>query len=318
MKWRTEHGDNLTIMAEMEDETIDLIYADPPFGIGRDFGDFDDRWQDDEYIAFMRPRLEETHRLLKPTGSLYLHCDPTESHYLKIEMDKMFGRDNFRNEIVWLRAAGRAKLSQHTPKKFGSDYDTIFFYSKSDTATFNGAHLTLTAAELDARFPHEDDRGRYNTDTPIFCSASMGARPNQCYEYRGIRPPYASGWRFIKETLTAMDERGEIIWREGKRPLRKSYAADYKGKPIGNWWDDIPNLTAQKERTGYPTQKPLALLERIIKASSNEGDLVLDPFCGSGTSGVAAVSLGRRWIGIDSSFQALEITYQRLQQGTLL
>ena len=265
------------------------------------------------YIVYMARRLMQMRRVLKRTGSIYLHCDPHANAYLRIPMDAIFGERNFRNEIVWQRAAGRAKGSQHAAKSYGSYTDSILYYTKSNASLFNGAFLPLSESELTEKFPHVDERGRYNTDVPLFCQPSMGARPNLCYEYKGIRNPHPSGWRVSKDKLTEMDRQGEIIWREGKRPLRKSYANRYKGKPVGSLWTDIPNITAGSERVGYPTQKPRALLERIIKASSNRGDLVMDPFCGCGTAADAAATLGRKYLGIDISGIAVRVMQQRLE-----
>ena len=253
------------------------------------------------------------HRILKPTGSIYLHCDPTASHYLKLILDDLFGKNNFRNEIVWQRASGRAKGSQHESRSLGRDTDSIFHYSKSDAFVHNAVSRPLTEAEELEKFPIIDSNGRrYNTDTPIFCQPSMGARPNLCYEYKGVVNPHPSGWRVSKEKLIGMDEAGYIIWRKGKRPLRKAYADEYKGKPIGSLWTDI-SIASGSERTGYPTQKPLALLDRIIKASSNENDMVLDPFCGCATTLVAADRLQREWIGIDISAKAAELVVERIR-----
>lgn len=268
------------------------------------------------YLMAMSIRLIEMHRILKSTGSIYLHCDPTASHYLKLVLDSLFGKKNFRNEIVWQRASGRAKGSQFESRSLGRDTDNIFHYSKSETFTHNKVTQSLTEAEVLEKFPHTDSNGcRYNTQTPLFCQPSMGARPNLCYEYKGVQNPYPSGWRVSKEKLIEMDEAGDIIWREGKRPLRKSYEDQYAGKPIGSLWIDVP-IAAGKERTGYPTQKPLALLNRIIKASSNEGDFVLDPFCGCATACVAAEKLQRQWIGIDISPDAEVITKIHLDEAS--
>ena len=251
------------------------------------------------YLIMLAVRLLEMKRVLKSTGSIYLHCDPTASHYLKMVMDSVLGKDNFRDEIVWQRASGRAKGSQHKSKSLGRDTDSVLHYSKSNNFLHNAVNSPLTEAEIIEKFPLIDEnKRRYNTDIPIFCQPSMGDRPNLCYEYKGVVNPHPSGWRVSKEKLIEMDKAGYIIWREGKRPLRKAYAAEYKGKPIGSLWTDIP-IAAGKERTGYPTQKPLALLNRIIKASSNEGDIVLDPFCGCATTCVAAEQLRRQWIGIE-------------------
>ncbi len=268
------------------------------------------------YLTAMAIRLFEMHRILKPIGCIYLHCDPSASHYLKLILDSLFGKSNFRNEIVWQRAGGRAKGSQFDSRSLGKDTDNIFHYSKSKKFTHNKVVYPLTKKEVVEKFPHTDSNGRrYNTGTPLFCQPSMGARPNLCYEYKGIRNPHPSGWRVSREKLIEMDEAGDIIWREGKRPLRKSYADKYQGKPIGTLWLDIP-IASRKERTGYPTQKPLALLDRIIKASSNEGDIVLDPFCGCATACVAAEKLQRQWIGIDISPSAEVITKLRLEEAS--
>lgn len=226
------------------------------------------------YLVYMTYRLLEMKRVLKPTGCIYLHCDSTASHYIKVMMDAIFGHINFKNEIIWQRAAGRAKGSQHDSKSWGRDTDTIFYYTKSKKATYHAITLPLTDKEMEEKFPDIDEKGRrYNTEVPIFCSPSMGERPNLCYEYNGIRNPHLSGWRVKREKLQSMDEDGDIIWRGGKTPLRKSYANNYEGKPIGSLWTDIPPV-AGDESLGYPTQKPLKLLSRIIKASSNPGDVL--------------------------------------------
>ena len=235
------------------------------------------------------------------------------SHYIKTTMDCIFGKKNFRNEITWQRAGGSAKGSQYEPKRFGCDVDSIFYYSRSDQHVLGDIYLPLSPEEMNKRFPHTDEQGRrYHTTTPIFCSPSMGHRPNLCYTYKGVTNPYPSGWRVSKARLESMDQNGEIIWREGKNPLRKSFASDYKGKSLGSLWTDIPNVTVGKESLNYSTQKPVALLERIIKASSKEGDMVLDPFCGCATTCVAAERLDRKWIGIDVSKKAHDLVKKRL------
>ncbi len=259
------------------------------------------------YLSYMVPRLVEMRRLLRRTGSLYLHCDSTASHYIKVMLDGIFGHDNFRDEVVWQRAAGRAKGSQHEARTFGRDVDYILHYSRAERHTHHAVTIPLSEDEAAEKFPHVDDQGRrYNTLVPIFCSASMGARPNLCYTYRGVTNPHPSGWRVSRERLEAMDANGEIIWREGKAPLRKSFAEDYRGKPLGSLWTDIPNVTGGSERMGYATQKPIALMERIITASSKKGDLVLDPFCGCASTLEAAHRLERRWMGIDIAIHAVK------------
>lgn len=273
------------------------------------------------YLMMIAVRMLELRRVLKPAGTLYLHCDDAANGYLRTCLDAIMGSGNFRNEIHWQRAAGRAKGSQHKAKRFGRDSDCILFYVKSHQSDkrFNPPHKPLTAEETKTKFPLVDERGNYNVDVPLFRQPSMGARPNLCYEYKGVRNPHPSGWRVSNNKLKKMDEQRLIVWREGKRPLRKTYASTYKGIPIGSMWTDIPNVTGTAERTGYPTQKPLALLRRIIEASSQEGDVVLDPFCGCATALVAAEELNRQWAGIDLSDMAAKLMVSRLEQvsGTL-
>ena len=266
------------------------------------------------YLIYMAVRLIEMHRILKPTGSIYLHCDPHANHYLKPLLDAIFKRRNFRDEIVWRRASGRAKGSQHSSRSFGRDCDYILHYSKTNKYIHNEATLALSKEEMLKKFPYVDEEGRrYGTEVPLFCQPSMGARPNLCYTYKGVTNPHPSGWRVSKEKLEKMDANGEIIWREGKRPLRKSFADNYQGKPIGCLWIDIPNVMGNKRRD-YPTEKPVPLLQRIIRASSNKNDWVLDPFCGCATTLVASQHENRKWIGIDISIEAANELKKRLEE----
>lgn len=260
----------------------------------------------------MAIRLIECHRILKNTGSIYLHCDSTMSHYLKLAMDCIFGEKNFRNEIVWQRNDQRGKGSQHGNKKFGANTDTILFYTKTNHFDLINT-VGLTEEESIEKFNKVDGNGRrYYTGIPFFCSKSMGARPNLCYEWRGFKNPYPSGWRLSKERLEEEYQKGNVVIKKGSLERRK-YMEDYEGKPIDNNWIDIPRI-GRKEYVGYPTQKPLALLERIIKASSKEGDVVLDPFCGCATTCVASEKLNRRWIGIDISVKAYDLVKERIEK----
>jgi len=265
----------------------------------------------------MAVRMLEMHRVLKETGSLYYHCDQSAGHYIKIMLDIIFP-GGFVDEIIWRRASGKAKGSQFASRSLGVGSDSIFHYVKSKHYVHNNVATKLSDDELKTKFPHVDNKGRrYNTDVPMFRQPSMGDRPNLCYEYKGVRNPHPSGWRVSKEKLIEMDTRGDIIWREGKRPLRKSYADDYAGKPLDNLWIDIPGVSG-KQAIGFPTQKPLALLERIITASSNKGDMVLDPFCGCATTCVAAERLERQWIGIDVWEDTRAIIDRRLESDLTL
>lgn len=272
------------------------------------------------YLAFMAVRLVEMHRILKPTGTLFLHCDYAANSYLRTLLDSIFGvnpgvsgdAENRFSEIIWERNSGRAKGSQHAARKPGVDTDTILRYTKSAEFTWHAPHRALTKDEMAAKFPLDDNDGRgpYNTSTPIFCAPSQGDRPNLCYTFQSpygpVTNPHPSGWRVSQDVLADMNERGEIVWHPTKNPKRKAFASDYPGQPVGSLWTDIPNLGSQdKERTGYPTQKPVALAARIIAAGSNPGDLVLDPFAGCAYVPVAAELLDRKWLACDISPRAM-------------
>lgn len=264
------------------------------------------------YLSMMAPRLQELRRVLKPSGSLYLHCDPTASHYLKMVLDAIFGPENFRNELVWLRSKN-PKGSQHGLNRFSPFTDTIFYYSRSKDAPIylDQIRPALTAEELADKYPYRDDLGPY-ADGPILRSDSMGPRPNLVYEYKGFTPG-PPGWRVERQVLEEIDRKGNLAWTKSGAARRKLRPDDDKGRPIGSFWGDIPPLNSQaQERLGYPTQKPEALIERIILASSSPGDVVLDAFCGCGTTIGAAEKLGRRWIGIDITHLAINLIRHRL------
>ena len=264
------HGDNLAIMRGLEAGSIDLIYCDPPYNTGRDWLDnegnvqFCDKWESDvAYYEFCRARIVEVHRLLAPTGSLYWHCDPNTSHYIKIMLDGVFGKKNFRNEIVW-------------------------------------SYRRWPVANIDFQRMH-DVILRYGIDKPTW---------NQIYEPLSESTIKRDGWR-----------KGVTTVQNGKRvKLRHLRTETSLGMPLRDVWDLSRLMPAATEHIGYPTQKPLELLERIITVSTNEGDLVLDPFCGSGTTLVAAKRLRRKYIGIDVNAGAIAIAKQRLaaQQEPIL
>ena len=265
------------------------------------------------YVTYMVQRIIELHRVLKESGSFYLHCDSTASHYLKIVLDEVFGKNNFRNEIIWQRNNKSAKGSQYEAKKFGANTDTIFFYSKSNNFYLKNTRK-ISEDETDEKFKKTDENGRrYNTATPIFRTRTMGDRPNLCYEWRGFRNPYPSGWRLSKDRLEEEYQKGNVVIREDGALERRKYLEEYDGEPIDNNWVDIPRI-GENENTGYRTQKPLALLKRIIEASSQEGDVVLDPFCGCATTCVAAQQMNRKWIGIDIETKAVEVLCERLEK----
>jgi site-specific DNA-methyltransferase (adenine-specific) len=264
------------------------------------------------YLTTMAIRIWYMHKLLKDTGSFYLHCDPTMSHYLKLMCDMIFWEKNFRNDIIWVRSTN-AKGSQFDARKFGVYTDNILFYSRTEKFRLNSGHLKvqLTEAELLLKYDRKDDIGRY-TDGPIIRSASMGDRPNLVYEYKGFMPKQW-GWRVEKNKLEEIDRKGNLGWTKNGQPFRKLRMEEDDGHPIGSVWNDISLINPQAlERLGYPTQKPEALLERIIKASSKEGDIVADFFCGCGTTISVAQKLNRQWLGTDISHLAIRLITKRL------
>ena len=317
-------GDNLHIMRSLPPESIDLIYIDPPFFSGRDynviFGDeneirsFSDIWDGGlpTYLIWLNARLLEMKKLLKSTGSIYVHLDWHAAHYVKVEMDKIFGYDNFINEIIWQRTTN-PKGSQFKAKKYGQATDSILLYSKSQDykLDISSVKRKLDQNELLKKYKNTDEKGPYYAG-PIVRPMSMGQRPNLVYEYKGYTPP-SSGWRLKKEKLIELDMGGNLGWSKNKKPFRKLRPEDDDGEPLYNLWTDISRLYGgSKEAFGYPTQKPEALLERIISASSHEGDVVADFFCGGGTTAVVAQKLNRSWIVSDISRIAVEITKGRL------
>lgn len=268
------------------------------------------------YLAMMAVRMIELHRVLKPTGSLYLHCDPTASHYLKILLDSVFGPINFRNEIVWKRRYGSFS-TVHESHKFGAVTDSILFYVKSEDAAFRPQYSFADPeymAYVERTFKHFDEQGRRYRIADL---ANPAPRPNLMYEYMGYKPP-VNGWAISLEKMKQWDKDGRLHFPKNKtgRIQRRRFFNELKGKPVQSLWDDINMLSSQdQERLGYPTQKPLSLLERIVAASSDDSDLVLDPFCGCGTTIHAAQKLNRQWIGIDVTHLAIALVERRLKEA---
>lgn len=260
------------------------------------------------YLVNMAPRLVELYRVLKPEGSLYLHCDPTASHYLKILLDAIFDPINFRNELIWKRTATKGDAR----RKFGSVHDVLLFYSKGSNLYFHSQEVAHGDQYL-SRFTLDDHDGRGPYEgAPL---DSPNPRPNLTYEYKGFPPP-TNGWRVSRELMQQLDADNQLMFpkKPNGRIRRKNYMMELKGRPIGDVWTDISPLNSQAaERLGYPTQKPLALIERILGASSRPGDVVLDPFCGCGTTIDAAIRLDRRWVGIDVTYIAIDLIEKRLR-----
>ena len=262
------------------------------------------------YLAMMAPRLVELRRVLKPTGSIYLHCDPTASHYLKLIMDAVFGIQNYRNEIVWKRVHTVKGNFGQGSRLFGQNTDSIIFFSKMDSYLFNPVFKEYSKDYIQKFFRFTDHNGRrFRLISMIGPGGASKGNPQ--YEFLGV----TRYWRYSRERMNKLFEEGMIVQtKEGAVPQRKLFLDEGFGVSIQSLWEDIQALSASSsERLGYPTQKPVALLERIIKASSNEGDVVLDPFCGCGTAIDAAQRLNRRWIGIDITHLAITLIKHRLR-----
>ncbi len=353
------YGDNLDILRRyLADESVDLVYLDPPFNSAQDYNAFfeekdgtaaaaqiqafKDTWEWNHesrsayedlekradklggvmrafmeilgpndmmaYLAMMAPRLVELRRALKPTGSLYLHCDPTASHYLKLLLDGVFGGENFRNELIWPRTNAHNIASKY----FSRIHDTIFFYSKTPDYLWHPQYLEFAENQL-KRYVLDEETARMVTGQDLTMTGNL----TRNFEWRGTRPAANRGWGLAIEELEALWEQGLILKKKDGTPRldgRKVFLDEKKGKPTSDIWMDIERIgNTAKERLGYPTQKPVALLERIIAASSNPGDLVLDPFCGCGTTVDAAQKLGRKWIGIDITHLAITLIKGRLR-----
>lgn len=358
------YGNNLKILRRyMENESVDLVYLDPPFKSSQDYNvlfqekngsqsaaqikAFEDTWRWDEeaarsyqevvesggdvsralqafrsflgesdmlaYLSMMAPRLVELRRVLKVTGSIYLHCDSTASHYLKMLMDAVFGPENFRNDIVWKRKAGRGETNV-AAIRFGVTADSLLFYARSSTTPLRRQYRESNPEYIASKFRYVDENGRrYRLDN----ITSPSYRPNLVYEYKGHLPP-PNGWAVSRERMEIMDAEGRLHIPDDpkKRIQRKRYLDELKGETVDSLWDDIPPINSRaRERLGYPTQKPEALLERILEASSSEGDVVLDPFCGCGTTIAVAQRLNRRWIGIDITHLAISLMKHRLKNA---
>lgn len=355
------YGDNLDILRRyIKDESVDLIYLDPPFKSNQDYNVlfaekdgtqaaaqikvFEDTWHWDmsaaeafedvikqggkvaqamiafrtflgendmlAYLAMMAPRLVEMRRTLKPTGSLYLHCDPTASHYLKMLLDAVFGPKNFQNEIVWQRTNAHNMKS----RQFARVNDTILFYTKTEKHKWNPIFTDYSEAQLGRYKPDED--GRLYTGQDLTMTSSAKTRN---FEWRGTKPPENRGWGASLEQLEKWWSEGLILTKKDGSPRldgMKVYLDEMPGKALGTNWTDIQRVgNTSQERLGYPTQKPEALLERIIQISSDDGDVILDPFCGCGTAIAVAQRMKRHWVGIDITHLAVNLIRRRLRDA---
>jgi len=313
-------GDNIDQLRKLPDQSIDLIYIDPPFNSNRNYEvfwgkskekrSFEDRHESTRaYIEFMQPRCVELSRVLKKTGSFYYHCDWHASHYVKVMLDQIFSENYFQNEIVWLRTTSH----NDSRRAYGTLNDSIMFYTGAEAHTFNVQFQPYSPDYIKNNFRFKDADGRYYSSENL---RSPNPRATLTYEYKGFKP-HSNGWTVSREKMEQLDRDGRLIFpkKPNGRIRVKKYLEEMNGIPVGNVWTDIPQLASQSaERLGYPTQKPLALLDRIIKTSSNPGDIVLDAFCGCGTALVSAQLLDRQWIGIDVSPTACRVVAKRLRE----
>lgn len=357
------YGDNLDILRRyVKDETVDLVYLDPPFKSNQDYNvlfaeqngtrsaaqikAFEDTWRWDEeaartyqetvetgpeqvskvlqafrtflgendmlaYLSMMSPRLVELRRVLKSTGSIYLHCDSTASHYLKLLMDSIFQPENFRNEVIWKRSYAHSDTRQGS-RHYGRITDSLLCYSKGVAPKWNMQYRPYDSTYIERDYRRVEANGRrYRIDN--LQGPGGAAKGNPKYEVMGV----TRYWRYSKEKMDELIRQGRVIQtRPGAVPQYKRYLDEMPGVPIQNLWDDLPPINNRsKELLGYPTQKPEALLERIIKTGTDEGDLVLDPFCGCGTAVGVAQKLKRQWIGIDITHLAITLIRHRLQDA---
>lgn len=317
-------GDNLEQLKKLPGASIDLIYIDPPFNSNRNYEvfwgetrekrSFDDRHESTQaYIDFMRPRCVELARVLKKTGSFYYHCDWHASHYVKVMLDQVFGEENFQNEIVWKRSSAHSDSV-----RYGANHDTLFFYTGgANEWTWNKLFTPYTEEYIRQNYRYKDgESGRMFRVSDMTANKPGG---DVSYEWttpdgKKVKPYKGRYWAYSKENMKQMEEAGLIYYRTTGMPMLKHYLDEMPGVPLQTFWDDIkPVISGSDERLGYPTQKPLALLERIIQSSSNENDIVLDAFCGCGTALVAAQTLNRQWIGIDISPTACRVMAKRLR-----
>jgi len=319
---RVIYSDSKKALTKMDSNCVSLCYLDPPFFAERIFetkgkygkiNSFSDKWNRnfDSYLDSMIGILQECHRVLKKTGSLYVHCDWHASHYLKIELDQIFGRNNFHNEIIWRRHNAHND-TRHGTKSFGRVHDIILFYSKSKNYTWNSMYQPYSEEYVKKTYRHvESETGRIYALGDLSGPGGRSKR-NPRYKFMGI----TKYWRYCESSMNRLKKENKIVQsKPGNVPLLKRYLDEMHGMMLQDVWDDIKSVQiSKKESVGYPTQKPERLLERIIQISSNEKDIVLDPMCGSGTTLVSSKNLGRNFIGIDSNKQACKIARNRISK----
>jgi adenine-specific DNA-methyltransferase len=319
---RLYYGDNLDVLQKLVTDInvcgkVSLIYIDPPYSTG---GIFQTRSQKDaysdtlagnDYLEFMQKRLVLLHKLLSKEGSFYIHLDSKMLFHIKIMLDDIFGSNNFQGMIT----RKKCKPKNYTRKTYGNISDYILFYTKTDKPIWNRPFDEWTDEKILKEYPYiEEETGRRYKKVPIHAPGVRNGESGK--EWRGMMPPQGKHWQFVPTTLEEMDKRGEIYWSSNGNPRRKVYLENSKGIPVQDIWLEYLDINNQNTKgTGYPTEKNPELLKQIIRASSNEGDLVLDSFAGSGTTLAVADELNRKWIGIDCSDEAINTIFDRFLDG---
>lgn len=317
------YGDNMQVLAYLAQDAdirgkVRLIYIDPPYATGMVFQSrsqtdaYQDRLVGANYIEFLRQRLILLRELLADDGSIYVHLDENIAFYVKVIMDEVFGSSNFRNWIT----RRKSNPKNYTRKRFGDISDYIMFYTKSDEYVWNRPYEAWTSDGIEREYPYfEKESGRRYKKVPVHAPGTRNGETGQ--PWRGMNPPPGKHWQYTPATLDQMDQRGEIYWSPTGNPRRKVFLDESEGKPVQDIWLDFRDAHNQNiEITGYPTEKNPSLLARIVQASSNPGDIVLDCFAGSGVTLSVSHLLGRRWIGVDNSKQAIEAILKRFAVGT--
>lgn len=320
---RLYHADNIDVLTHLLKDKevfgkVTLIYIDPPYNTGgafetRDFKyAYNDRFAFDSYLSFMRERLELMYRLLSNEGSIYVHLDSNMVFHVKVMMDEVFGMNNFKGMIT----RKKCKSKNFTRKTYGNISDYILFYTKGDNPVWNRPYEDWTDEKVLKEYPFiEEGTGRRYKKVPIHAPGKRNGSSGK--EWRGILPPEGKHWQFTPDKLDEMDANGEIYWSANGNPRRKVYLDCSKGVPVQDIWLDYLDVNNQNTLvTGYPTEKNINLLKRIIDASSRPGDLVLDCFAGSGTTLVAAEELGRQWIGVDIGDESIATIVNRFKHGS--
>lgn len=320
---RLYHADNINVLNELVKDKdvcgkVTLIYIDPPYNTGgafetRDFKyAYDDRFTMESYLSYMRKRLELMRHLLSKEGSIYVHLDSNMVFHVKVMMDEIFGMQNFKGMIT----RKKCKSKNFTRKTYGNISDYILFYTKTNEPVWNRPYEEWSEEKIAKEYPFiEESTGRRYKRVPVHAPGTRNGATGS--PWRGMMPPEGKHWQFAPDKLDEMDARGEIYWSSNGNPRRKVYLDNSRGIPVQDIWLDYLDVNNQNTLiTGYPTEKNIDMLKRIIETSSRPGDIVLDCFAGSGTTLIAAEQLGRQWIGVDIGDEAISTIKNRFKNGS--